>query len=154
MIHRTMEMIVSSKAALGDEAIAGTIREEYGLDGVEGEEILDFVRAALRTIRRGGWKQESDVPADILSELLSADEVYCEVPFCINCGNKVTNGVMDAVYRRGTAWYVIDYKTNADPYGLDQVYRDQMAAYRNAMRELFGAAACVHTYHIPLLKQT
>ena len=51
-------------------------------------------------------------------------------------------------------WHVIDYKTNAEPYGLDQVYQDKLTAYRNAMYQLFDAVADVHTYHIPLLKKS
>ena len=87
-----------------------------------------------------------------MSELLSADEVYCEVPFCVSAGSSLTNGVMDVVYRKGDRWHVIDYKTNAEPCGLDQVYQDQLDAYRSAMRQLFGTIADVHTYHIPLLR--
>ena len=153
VIHRTMELLVSSGASLSDEAIIRIIREEYGLeDSAENEEALSFVRTALATVRRGGWKQEPGIPADILSELLSADEVYCEVPFCVSAGSSLTNGVMDVVYRKGDRWHVIDYKTNAEPCGLDQVYQDQLDAYRSAMRQLFGTIADVHTYHIPLLR--
>ena len=153
VIHRAMEMLVSSKASLSDDAIVGVIREEYGLDDEgENDDVLPYVDTALKTVRNGGWKQEPEVPTDILSELLSADEVYCEVPFCVSMGSSLTNGVMDAVYRKGDAWHVIDYKTNAEPCGLDLVYQDQLAAYRNAMKQLFGAVVDVHTYHIPLLR--
>ena len=154
VIHRAMEMLVSSKASLSDDMIIRTIKEEYGLEEDEkNEDVLSFVSTALATVRNGGWKQESGIPADILSELLSADEVYCEVPFCVSVGNSLTNGVMDVVYRKGDTWFVVDYKTNAEPYGLDQVYQDQMTAYRSAMKQLFGEVADVHTYHIPLLKK-
>lgn len=63
------------------------------------------------------------------------------------------SGVMDVVYRKGSSWYVVDYKTNADPYGLDQLYRDQLAAYRDSINQLLGVkVTAIHTYHIPLLK--
>lgn len=154
VIHRAMEMLVSSRSVLSDEMITNTIREEYVLeDGEENADTLAVLANTLKTIRHGGWKQETGVPDDILSVLLSADEVYCEVPFCVRSGNVVTSGIMDAVYRKGAQWYVVDYKTNANPYGLDQVYKDQLTAYRNATRQLFGEIADVHTYHIPLLKE-
>lgn len=150
-IHRAMEMLVSSKAILTDDAIVSSIREEYSLENsAEATDVTAYVRNALNTVRRGGWKQESGIPSDILAELLSADEVYCEVPFCVSVGDSVMNGIMDVVYRKDDMWYVVDYKTNAEPLGLDLVYKDQMAAYRNAIGQLFGVPAAVHTYHIPL----
>ena len=152
VIHRAMEMLVSSRAVLRDEEILRSIREEYGLEEEDPEDALAYVRAALETVRHGGWKQEPGVPADILSELLAADEVYCEVPFCVAAGDAVTSGIMDVVYRRGDTWHVVDYKTNQEPHGLDLVYQDQLTAYRIAARQLLGADADAHTYHIPLLK--
>ena len=152
-VHRAMEMLVSSKGLLGDEIIIRTILAGNDpADGEKAEEISSILRNTLKTVRNGGWPQETGVSADILTELLSADEVYCEVPFCVTTGGSLINGVMDVVYRKGEAWHVVDYKTNAEPYGLDVVYQEQLAAYRNAMRQLFGAVADVHTYHIPLLK--
>ena len=160
LIHRAMEMLVSSRATLSDEEITETIREEYNPDGDPKKNAdLELVRTMLDRARNGGWKQESGspVPDDILSELLSADEIYCEVPFC-TAGKKdgkqsVTHGIMDVVYRKGKAWFVVDYKTDSNPYGLDQVHKKQMNAYRRAVRKLLGAKkAEVHTYHIPLGK--
>lgn len=150
-IHRAMEMLVSSRAILTDDAIVSDIREEYSLEeSEEAADVIAYVRNTLSTARQGGWKQESDIPSDMLAELLSADEVYCEVPFCVSVGGSVMNGIMDVVYRKGDAWFVVDYKTNSEPLGLDLVYRDQMAAYRNATEQLFSVPAEVHTYHIPL----
>ena len=61
---------------------------------------------------------------------LAIDEVFCEVHFSVSDDDAVTKGVLDVVYRKGTDWHVVDYKTNARPYWLDQVYLDQLAAYR------------------------
>lgn len=154
VVHRAMEMLVSSRAALTDDVIVRAITDEYLREVSEyAKEAVGILRGVLRTVREGGWKQETGVPSDILAELLSADEVYCEVPFGVSEGNTVTSGVMDAVYRKGDRWHVVDYKTNADPRGLDRVYGDQLAAYRAATRHLFGADPDVHTYHIPLIRQ-
>ena len=152
-VHRAMELLVSSRAALDDARIISALRDEFALARDEkAEDICSILRNTLKTARNSGWKQETNVPQDILCELLSADEVFCEVPFSVLDGNAVTSGVMDVVYRKGTEWHVVDYKTNANPYGLDHVYVDQMAAYRHAVELLFGTVPSVHTYHIPLLR--
>lgn len=153
VIHRAMEMLVSSRGLASDDAIIRSILEEYDLgEDDENRNILIYIRNVLKKARSGGWKQETGVPEDVLSELFSADEVYCEVPFCTLVDGVVTSGVMDVVYRKGDGWNVIDYKTNADPIGLDVVYKDQLAAYLKAAQQLFGSVVSVHTYHIPLLK--
>ncbi len=98
--------------------------------------------AAGNTILSGGYEQVSDVPKDILTELLSADEVYCEVPFCLansDENHSITNGVMDVVYMKNDLWHIIDYKTNADARDLADEYVSQLDAYIKAFKSLTGA---------------
>lgn len=154
-VHRAMELLVTSRAKLPDDIILDTVNEETG-DRLAAEE-LDMLRTVLHTVRNGGWRQQTGVPADILNELLSADELYCEVPFAVSyrvdgCDH-VVRGQMDAVYRKADAWHIVDYKTNADGDRLEQLYNDQMSAYRKAFTEILGEEADTLLYHIPLLAE-
>ena len=100
------------------------------------------------TIQAGGFPQESEAPQDILTTLLNADEVYCEVPFCRKDGNELWHGIMDVVYRSCDKWYILDYKTNADAHALDIKYQQQLSAYAEAFYELTGHRATTLIYHI------
>ena len=104
------------------------------------------------TVRNGGFPQETEVPQDILRELLSAEEVHCEVPFCYResaeGGERIWHGVMDVLYRKDGQWHIIDYKTNADPSDLDEKYQAQTKAYREAFREMTGEKADARMYHV------
>jgi ATP-dependent exoDNAse (exonuclease V) beta subunit len=102
-----------------------------------------------RTIRAGGYPQQNGSPQDILAELLAADEVYCELPFCYRENDKnIWHGVMDAVYRKDGEWHIIDYKTNADADDFDMHYREQLEAYTKAFKAMTGNNADALTYHI------
>jgi ATP-dependent exoDNAse (exonuclease V) beta subunit len=148
MVHRIMEVLVSSgnKADL-DKLVLETVRE-YEADTDLYRDILTKVG---NTIRSGGYPQQNGVPQDILKELLSAEEVYCELPFCFNdAKDEIWHGVMDVVYRKGTEWHILDYKTNADADDLDEHYREQLEAYIRAFRGMTGNDADARTYHIEL----
>ncbi len=98
--------------------------------------------AAGNAILSGGYEQVSDVTKDILTELLSADEVYCEVPFCLansDENHSITNGVMDVAYMKNDLWHIIDYKTNAGARDLADEYASQLDAYIKAFKSLTGA---------------
>ena len=146
MVHRVMEVLVSSgNKADPDRLVLETIRE-YGADESYYRNILTKV---IKTMRSGGYPQDNGAPQDMLAELLSADETHCELPFCFNDGKgEIWHGVMDAVYRKGADWHIIDYKTNADADDLDKHYQEQLEAYKRAFREMTGNDADAMTYHI------
>ena len=87
---------------------------------------------------------------DILNTLLSADNVYCEMPFCYRDGDVIWNGVMDIVYVKDGSWHIVDYKTNADGSDLDEKYQNQLAAYIRALKALVGVDADAFAYHIDI----
>jgi ATP-dependent exoDNAse (exonuclease V) beta subunit len=146
MVHRVMEVLVSSgNKADPDRLVLETIRE-YGADESYYKSVLTKV---IKTMRSGGYPQDNGAPQDMLAELLSADEAHCELPFCFSDGKgEIWHGVMDAVYRKGADWHIIDYKTNADADDLDKHYQEQLEAYRRAFREMTGNDADAMTYHI------
>ncbi len=146
MVHRVMEVLVSSgNKADPDRLVLETIRE-YGADESYYRSILTKV---IKTMRSGGYPQDNGASQDMLAELLSADETHCELPFCFSDGKgEIWHGVMDAVYRKGADWHIIDYKTNADADDLDKHYQEQLEAYKRAFREMTGNDAEAMTYHI------
>ena len=149
LVHRLMEVLVSSGNTSDEDALVREIIGEYRAD----ETIYaSMLHGACRKIRSGGYPQENDVPQDILTELISADEVYCELPFCIKEDGEdapaLWNGVMDAMYKRDGSWHIIDYKTSADPDDLDERYREQLEAYKRAFRAMTGEEAEARVYHI------
>ena len=148
MVHRVMEVLVSSgnKADL-DKLVLETVRE-YEADT---EAYRDILTKVGNTTRSGGYPQQNGTPQDILGELLNADEVYCELPFCYSDGSgEIWHGVMDVVYRKGDDWHIIDYKTNADADDLDKHYQEQLEAYIKAFKEITGNEADAGTYHIEI----
>ena len=111
----------------------------------------DILTKVLERIRNGGYVQTNGAPQDILSVLLNADEVHCEMPFCYKDEDGIIwNGIMDVVYAESGKWHIIDYKTNADGSDLDLRYQEQMAAYGKAFKAITGIDADVLTYHIDI----
>ncbi len=154
MVHRVMEALVSSGNAIDAASLINETVDEYGYDYHEkAEEYRKMLGTVVETVRNGGYAQENGASKDILSELLSSDEVLCEVPFChrqIGDSGKavIWNGVIDVLYRKGDAWHIIDYKTNAEAVGLDEKYEDQLDAYIRAFKVTTGHDADAKIYHI------
>lgn len=146
MVHRLMEVLVSSKNTADLIKLAKEIAGEYFLSGQEEYEKM-LVKVGEQ-VRNGGFKQETDVPEDILTELLSADEVYCEVPFCYKKDNELVNGVMDVIYKKDGKWHIIDYKTNMEADHLNDKYAGQLTAYQDAFREMMGEEASAGVWHV------
>ncbi len=70
------------------------------------------------------------------AELAAADELLREIPFEIMVEGKVFAGRIDAIYRQGAAWTVLDYKTGR---GEDKArYEMQVGMYAHALHRLLG----------------
>jgi DNA helicase-2/ATP-dependent DNA helicase PcrA len=68
------------------------------------------------------------------SEFATREPSALEVPFSLVLGGRVVFGRIDAVYRHGSRWQVIDWKTGRDASG-DPL---QLAVYRAAWAHLKG----------------
>lgn len=145
MVHRIMEVMVSSKNRVDLDKLVKETAMEY-----ESEETKysDLLKKVGETVRAGGYEQENIAPKDILGELLSAEQVCCELPFCYKDGTDIWNGIMDVVYCKNGQWHIVDYKTNADPSDLDEKYQSQLEAYKKAFKEMTGEEADALIYHI------
>ena len=156
MTHKLMEMLVTTGNRLDVRAAVGEILREYRTPATEGFEaqLEEALLKVADTMRAGGYAQSNGLPQDILGTLLSADEVYCELPF--NYLDEtvelrtVWNGVMDVLYRKDGQWHIVDYKTNADGSDLDTRYQNQLAAYVKALKATIGFSADAMTYHIDI----
>ena len=150
MTHKLMEILVTTKNTAKLEAAVGEVLSEFLTEEVSPYE-ANFRSALLQvgnTMRDSGYTQENSLPQLILQELLDADEVYCEVPFCYKKDSELWNGVMDAIYLKDGRWHIIDYKTNVDGSGLDKLYENQLNAYKEAFKAMTGEEADAFTYHI------
>ena len=154
MTHKLMEMLVSSGNRINAEEAVSEILREFRTPASERYEtkLKEALTGVADRMRNGGYEQSNGLPTDILSTLLNADEVFCEVPFCYSEetdeGKTVWNGIMDAVYVTDGAWHIVDYKTNADGNDLDAKYQAQMSAYEKALKKTAGVDADAKTYHI------
>lgn len=145
LVHRLMECIVSGGVPDDANVLISAILREFDAEDAKYRPLLKKV---LDTMMHGGYPQENGAPADLLTVLQQADEVYCEVPFCQRRGSEIIHGMIDLLYRTGDAWHIIDYKTNAERKQLAEKYAAQLDAYKNAVREIIGAAADAKIYHI------
>ena len=148
IVHRLMEVLVLSKGQADVNELIPEIAKEYDADSSYYKDILTKV---ADVVLNGGFDQDHGAPKDIISELISADEVYTEVPFCYDAkdGN-IVNGVMDAFYLKDGEWHIIDYKTDdeIDPEGLK--HQAQLDAYVEAFKQLTGNDADAKIYHIAI----
>ena len=153
MVHKMMEMMVSTRDKLDvSEAIDEIIREYRAPEHEPYEKVIaKRLEAVASCMRSGGYAQTNGLPQDMLKTLISADEVYCEVPFCYkddSDGLVIWNGIMDVIYSKDGHWHIVDYKTNVDGSDLDTKYQAQLSAYIKAFKATTGQDADALTYHI------
>ncbi len=156
MTHKLMEMLISTGNKVNAESAVSEIIREYRTPSMKPyeEELTKDLSDVAKTMRSGGFPQTNGLPQDILNVLLSAEEVYCEVPFCYkeetDEGKVIWSGIMDVIYRSEGKWHIVDYKTNADGNDLDKKYQGQMGAYIKAFKATTGEDADAKTYHIDI----
>ncbi len=148
IVHRLMEVLVTSGNSVDLEKTIKEICGEY--EDAGDTYYSDILRKVGTAVQNGGFDQVNGCRKDILSELLSAEERYCEVPFCYKEKDTdvIWNGVIDAIYKKDGKWHIIDYKTNLEADELDEKYQGQLQAYIRAFKEMTGEEADAQIYHI------
>ena len=149
MVHRLMEFVVSAKAIPDEGKLIKDILNSYGAD----EEYGKLLSKVYNSVTNGGFPQNNGMPRDILSELKSAEEFYCEVPFCHKVSEddgsfNLWNGIIDLLYKKNGKWRIVDYKTNYESEQLDYKYAEQLNAYKTAFKDITGEDAEAIIYHI------
>lgn len=148
LVHKLMESLISSKNTADLSGLIWEICDDYQ---VTDPYYTDVLKQVGETIRSGGYPQTGSLPQDILAELLSAEEVHCELPFCYaGEENRIIHGIIDAAYRKDGAWHIVDYKTNEDGDDLDSQYEAQLASYISAFKAITGEDADAAVYHIEI----
>ncbi len=145
LVHRLMEVLVSSRGKIPVNDAVDEIITDYD---IYDSRFRDILLSVGNTVMSGGYEQNNGMVKDIFAELMSADEVFCEVPFCRSDSSTLWHGVMDVVYCKNGEWHIVDYKTNTDADDLDEKYQEQLSAYIEAFRELTGNTADAMIYHI------
>lgn len=140
MVHRLMELTVNSKDGISKDDMIDFIIEENMKDEFSDyeKEFREMLNKVYDTIHNGGFIQRGKAVQDILPVLLNADEVYSEVPFSFEKNGQICNGIIDLLYRKDGRLHIIDWKTNRSECNLDEHYRQQLDAYRLAVRESTG----------------
>lgn len=150
IVHRLLECMVSSKNTYNIDDLVNKISNEYVIDD-EQKELL--VRTANRIISGGFPQKNSALDDDILSTLLTAKNVWCEVPFSyLSKSNNIVSGIIDVLYLdQNEKYHVIDYKTNVedDVSILEKEYEEQLTSYVYALKKM-GIDCDAHIYHIDL----
>jgi len=145
-IHRLMEMLVNAKKQFKLEDLVSSIVNEF--------DVPNYFNELLKTAKNvvsGGFKQiHGSLPDDILSLLLSADKVMCEVPFSYKDKNNVVYGTIDCIFLKDNKWTIIDYKTNNedDILKLNEEYMSQLNLYVKAFKCITGNDSNAFIYHI------
>ena len=153
MVHRMMEMIIMSKDKMSKNEIIQNIISDYVT--VEFESYINTFKDKLSNVydvmHNGGFIQKGKVEQDILPILLSAEEVYSEIPFTYKEENIIWNGIIDLMYKKNGKLHIIDWKTNKNDDGLDEHYKGQLNAYINAAKDIIGEKVeTALIYHIEI----
>ena len=148
LIHALMETYVTSGMKYSNEDVVEETLSRYGQSS--NDTYRQMLTDALNTMTSGGFVQESGEKEDLFALLKNADEIYCEMPFSYQEGDKIYNGSIDLFYKLNDEYFIVDYKTNYDGTNLDSVYQNQLAAYQKAVKDIEGIDATARIYHIDI----
>lgn len=140
MAHRLMEAIITSKDTYKEDEAINMIISDYLTSDFKDKEILfrNKLSKIYRTIHNGGFIQKGRVVQDILPILLKVDEVYSEVPFAYKDDGILWKGTIDLIYKQDNKYHIIDWKTNKNDDDLDNHYKEQLNAYKKAVKKLLN----------------
>ena len=146
IVHKLLEMVITSKQGMNKETIINIIISQYSLEDERYKTMLENVYDCMTN---GGYKQANGQRVDLLKEISNA-ECYCEIPFSFKEGYQIWQGEIDLLYIKDGRYFIVDYKTNADESGLEEEYKDQLAAYKKALKINLGVDAEAYIYHIDI----
>ena len=148
VIHRLMEILVNSKCMIKKDELIYQISSEYNFSRIpDSKKYIDMLGSVYDTMISGGYHQENGRDSDIL-ETLKYAKCYCEVPFSYTEDNKVWYGNIDLLYELNGKYYIVDYKTNLDGKDLEKEYKNQLEAYKKALKTIENIDAETYIYHI------
>jgi ATP-dependent exoDNAse (exonuclease V) beta subunit len=121
LIHGLLEHAMRHKSATRED-----LRRLAMWLTVEEPQLRAVIDEALDTVERAAR-------ADFW-QLAKTQERSVETPFVVSESRRLTNGVIDLLFRVPEGWQIIDYKT--DMTLAEQIYQTQLDAYRDALRKV------------------
>lgn len=150
IVHRLMEILVSSNNSIDKTELIKKISNEYNIDKLDNKDTyINMLYDIYDTMTNGGYTQENGKSSDLLSILKDA-ECHCEVPFSYKDGSNIWYGNIDLLYIKDGKYFIVDYKTNLDGSNLEEKYKKQLEAYKLALKEILGVDATTYIYHIDI----
>lgn len=136
MVHRLIELIILSNGKLDVYNAVDNITANIDHEDDCYELFFDIAKALME---EGGYTQQNGAPKDILKDVLSAEEVYCELPFSYKeDNNTICSGIIDLLYKKDGKYHIIDWKTNKSDERLAEHYKSQLDTYIKATKQLIG----------------
>lgn len=144
IIHRLMELIVTSKFSIDKTRLINIIKSEFNITN---DDYITLLNNVYDTMVSGGYNQSNNREKDLFS-ILKKSNCYCEVPFSYKDGSDIWYGNIDLLYELDGKWFIVDYKTNYEANDLDNEYKNQLNAYKKALKEIEKIDAEAYIYHI------
>ncbi len=129
------------------QRLRGYAWERQLASAADAEAIAEAALALLRRFEGG----------EVVRRLEGADQVYREVPFVYQRGDRAIHGVIDLLYhtpggRKGGQWHVLDYKTalvsERGAYENARRYTLQIGVYAEAVAARTGQIPETYLYYI------
>ena len=144
IIHRLMELIVSSNFILDKDTLINNIKSEFNIDN---NEYINLLINVYDNMINGGYNQSNGHDKDLFN-ILKKSKCYCELPFSYSDNDNIWYGNIDLLYVYNNKWYIVDYKTNYESDNLDKEYENQLNAYKEALKKNKNIDAEAYIYHI------
>lgn len=147
-IHAYFEYMVSSNGHYDSNELVEYLIKVYDSKLNYKEKYLGIAEI----LSNKGYEQvNSELDQDIISTLLNAEQVMCEIPFSYMENNTLTYGIIDCIYKDKNGYHIIDYKTGKenDIKILENYkYKHQLESYKKAFKHITGLDADAHIYHV------
>ena len=82
---------------------------------------------------------------DLFGRIARANEIHRELPFTLQKGETIVEGIMDLIFKEGNEWFLVDYKTDRVDKSQAEThaerYRLQLEAYAEALQIIGGMRA-------------
>ena len=136
-VHKLFELM-DLACDSADAALADSVASAVGC-----QSLRDALQDTLTTLRASGLGEA----------LRRARRVRREVPFVLRIAGALLRGKIDLLYEdQAGRTFIVDYKTDMDPSGIEVRYRAQMMAYVLAASRLYGLSAADISMNIYLAR--
>ena len=146
VLHRLFEAMLRDES-LDIALYAGNLLKDEERDAAELSNVLEVVEAVRAS--------------SLWQRVKKADERLVEVPFALTVpargvgvdadGSTLLHGAIDLVFREGSTWYIVDYKTDSTAGRLEALvdyYQSQVEHYAGFWSQLTGAPSSAGLFFV------